>query len=716
MPPTRQSAAGGRRRSPGRPRRSPGGSPPGSTRPASWRGTSPRQGTVPGYSGRHSTPSPSRPGTWPAAPGPPLRTPPPGRACPRACPAAPRPAGGQQGRRLRRPGTHRRRRCPAPQASRKPPARPPAQDTSGAAQPPPASPQQPASDSPGAQAREAASPAPAPDLTNADPGAAPQAMPPGDAAPQSADPGEDTSAQAEETRTLTLADLTGPSPDWMSASLCEGCGKLHGGDCPAPVTAPPPGLHGDDDELTPLGAVVEDAARYLAMRGYLGPDADGGVPAWVLAELAEIAHEKPCGGPGCSATADGFLSPSPAADHFLQRGQQEWERWLPRWACTCGRTFKVCPEPPGTAFYAITPDGMLGDLAGHVTPDAKRRTVKDSGACPGCGRLFADTIAGGPVTPRADAPAPSGSQEPAPTLFDSDTAGSTTGPGHTAGQEAARANGQETPQPGNPATDSPAAAASATTPDATAPGPQPEPLPAADPYTDPGQAQADYRKAVHDYMEMGYTKGRPHAGPGPAQPPAPGHQPPGRARARRRLVRSQRAPLIPGVVRRRPPGSRRQVHRPGAGGQRHGPQPRRRQVPRPEIPGRTRHLHRLGHPAGQPHPGHRPEPRRLGERVREQPRQDPGRWHGDRPATTGPGRRDSHDSRPRRTRRRRPGHPRCGSAAQHGPRRRTGPHARRGVRPVAEHGRHARERATWTTSVGARARRRPPAETASRSR
>ena len=107
----------------------------------------------------------------------------------------------------------------------------------------------------------------------------------------------------------------------MFASLCEGCGKLHGGDCPAPVTAPPPSLHGGDDELTPLGAVVEDAARYLAMRGYLDPDADGGVPDWVLAELAEIAHEKPCDGPGCSATADGFLSPSPAADHFLQRRQ-----------------------------------------------------------------------------------------------------------------------------------------------------------------------------------------------------------------------------------------------------------------------------------------------------------------------------------------------------------------------------------------------------------
>ena len=151
---------------------------------------------------------------------------------------------------------------------------------------------------------------------------------------------------------------------------------------------------------------------------------------------------------------------------------------------------------------------MLGDLAGHVTPDAKRRAVKDSGACPGCGRLFADIIAGRPVTPRAGEPAParSGSQEPAPTLFDSDTAGSTTGPEHTAAQEAVPANGPETPQPGNPETDSPAAAASATGPDATTPVPQPEPLPAADPYTDPGQAQADYRKAVHDYMEMGYTK------------------------------------------------------------------------------------------------------------------------------------------------------------------------------------------------------------------
>src|SRR6185437_4836818 len=98
------------------------------------------------------------------------------------------------------------------------------------------------------------------------------------------------------------------------------------------------------------------------------------------------------------------------------------------------------------------------------------------------------------------------SQEPAPTLFDSDTAGSATGPGHTAGQEAVPADGPETPQPGSPATGFPAAAAPATGPDAMPLGPEPELLAAADPYTDPGQAQADYRKAVHDYMEMGYTK------------------------------------------------------------------------------------------------------------------------------------------------------------------------------------------------------------------
>ena len=521
----------------------------------------------------------------------------------------------------------------------------------------------------------------------------------------------------------------------MSASLCEWCGKLHGGDCPAPVTAPPPGLHGDDDELTPLGAVVEDAARYLAMRGYLDPDADGGVPDWVLAELAEIAHEKPCGGPGCSATADGFLSPSPAADHFLQRRQQEWERWLPRWACTCGRTFKVSPEPPGTAFYAITPDGMLGDLAGHVTPDAKRRTVKHSGACPGCGRLFADTIAGRPVTPRAATPHPHcpAARSPHPPCSTVTQQAAQPDQGTPPGRRPSRANDPETPQPGNPATDSPAAAASATGPDATAPGPQPEPLPAADPYTDPGQAQADYRKAVHDYMEMGYTKaGHTLVRDLPSLPPPATSRPDALAldaawcaASGRRSFRESFAGDAQEVADRftalaqaasamarnlaaeryRAPKFREALDTFTASAT--------RLASRTQATAQNPDAWAACSQAAPPGPGRRPGPREsCGTR-----RRPASRWHGDRPATAGPGRRDGHGPRPRRTRRRKPGQPRCGSAAQHGPRRRTGPHARRGVRPVAQHGRHAPgERATWTTSARARARRRPPARTASRSR
>ena len=46
------------------------------------------------------------------------------------------------------------------------------------------------------------------------------------------------------------------------------------------------------------------------------------------------------------------------------------------------------------------------------------------------------------------------------------------------------------------------------------------------------------------------------------------------------------------------------------------PQPRRRTAPRPEIPADARHLHRLRHPLGQPHPGHRPGSRCMGARVR----------------------------------------------------------------------------------------------------
>jgi hypothetical protein len=226
--------------------------------------------------------------------------------------------------------------------------------------------------------------------------------------------GQGAAALAGGTRSLTISDLIGPDGVWLYPDACAGCGRLHDGPCPAPVTEPPSCLFDDaceDEEggLTPLGKVVQDAAHYLAMRGWL----DGEWPDWLLADLAALAREKPCG-PVCRATPDGFLNPSDAADHFMTRRREEWERWLPVWACACGMAFKVNREGTGAAFYETGPDGLMGDLVGCVTADA-RRNIKDSGDCPGCGRLFADTIAGRPVTPRAEQPkAPA---EPPPTLF-----------------------------------------------------------------------------------------------------------------------------------------------------------------------------------------------------------------------------------------------------------------------------------------------------------
>jgi len=114
----------------------------------------------------------------------------------------------------------------------------------------------------------------------------------------------------------------------------------------------------------------------------------------------------------CGTGPAGYLYPSQVADHFMDRREADWERWLPAWACDCGRAFKVAPGWPGTTFYEASPDGRAGSLAGHVTPDSSRRQVKHSGACPGCGRLFADTIARYPVTPRPSKPAPPPEQLP----------------------------------------------------------------------------------------------------------------------------------------------------------------------------------------------------------------------------------------------------------------------------------------------------------------
>lgn len=229
-------------------------------------------------------------------------------------------------------------------------------------------------------------------------------------------------------RPLTYPVLLGADPSWAVADPCEGCGELHPGACPVPVTGPPEELFDGDEGLTPLGAVVEDAVQYLAARGYLGDEP----PDWVLAELAALARGARCG-KLCGVTPEGLIRPSAVADHFMTRRRQQWERWLPVWACACGRTFKLHPGPPGMAFYETRPDGLLGDRVGDITlapgprqpkalsisrgqgqmPEITRQlrpapplwTVKESDACPACMRLFADTIAGRPVTPRPARPA-----------------------------------------------------------------------------------------------------------------------------------------------------------------------------------------------------------------------------------------------------------------------------------------------------------------------
>ena len=88
--------------------------------------------------------------------------------------------------------------------------------------------------------------------------------------------------------------------------------------------------------------------------------------------------------------------------------------------CQCGRSlagraFKAGREVTGAAFYEAGPDGLTGDPAGYATGDA-RGNDKDSGACPGYGRLFTDTIAGRSALPAA-ARRPEAPAEPPPALF-----------------------------------------------------------------------------------------------------------------------------------------------------------------------------------------------------------------------------------------------------------------------------------------------------------
>ena len=138
----------------------------------------------------------------------------------------------------------------------------------------------------------------------------------------------------------------------------------------------------------------------------------------------------------------------------------------------------------------------------------------------------------------------------------------------------------------------------------------PEPLPPADPYSGIRQARSDHFQAVSDYWALTRT---PAGNNVMAAYPGSGARPD--ALALNAAYKAVPASLGPSV-RRRPAGGRRPVHRLGAGRRCPGPQPRRRTASRPEIPADARHLHRLRHPAGQPHPGHRPGPRRLGARVR----------------------------------------------------------------------------------------------------
>jgi hypothetical protein len=170
------------------------------------------------------------------------------------------------------------------------------------------------------------------------------------------------------------------------SDLCRQCGKLHDGACDRPVTEPPPGLFDADGELTRLGALVEDAANYLAMRGYLDPDAEEW-PDWVLAELVDVYQAGPC--PTCHEPLNG----SDLADHFLALKQDEYERSLPTWGRDCGAVYKILLVfGIHEHFFAVRDDGLLGDEVGVITRKSKGE-VSRSDACPACGRRFADTIA-----------------------------------------------------------------------------------------------------------------------------------------------------------------------------------------------------------------------------------------------------------------------------------------------------------------------------------
>lgn len=180
--------------------------------------------------------------------------------------------------------------------------------------------------------------------------------------------------------------------------LCAMCGRFHGdSECEPWLLEEPDGLFDGDDELTPLGRVVEDAANYLAMRGYLDPE-DDGYPDWLLAELVAVAGQGSCG-ELCPHPLDG----SRLADHFLAGKQEQWETSIPVWACDCGTGYKILAEMGSTEdFYEIRADGMLGDQAGHIRYDSRGRYKASydhtgerrlSDKCKSCGREFAAIVA-----------------------------------------------------------------------------------------------------------------------------------------------------------------------------------------------------------------------------------------------------------------------------------------------------------------------------------
>jgi hypothetical protein len=138
--------------------------------------------------------------------------------------------------------------------------------------------------------------------------------------------------------------------------------------------------------LTTPSLTIEDAAHVLCVRdGYLDPDAEE-IPEEVFNELAELWRGGPC------EICPGWGNPDALADHFLARKQREWEQSLPTWRCDCGAVYKPLDEFGSRWFYTVVSDGTLGDQAGEIRTNTKG-AVKHSGACPNCGRRFADTIA-----------------------------------------------------------------------------------------------------------------------------------------------------------------------------------------------------------------------------------------------------------------------------------------------------------------------------------